>query len=56
MAYKGKMMPKVTCPCCGSTGWIVWFEPDSMTIERRDPCSHCEGTGEVDAEEEEQED
>jgi DnaJ-class molecular chaperone len=46
-------MPKVTCPCCHGTCWIVAYDAEKMEIASREPCAHCEGTGEIDAEVEE---
>jgi len=46
-------MPKVTCPCCHGTCWNVVYDPEKMEITSREPCAHCEGTGEIDAEVEE---
>ena len=46
----------VTCPCCHGTGWIVThFEHDDErgTTVHRDPCTHCQGKGEVPSELEE---
>ena len=43
-------MPKVTCPCCHGRGWMVWFEGNAADVARHDPCGHCEGTGEIEAE------
>ena len=50
MARERKM---ITCPCCHGTGWMVWFEENTSNVERRDPCGHCEGTGEIEGEVEE---
>jgi len=53
-------MPKVTCPCCkGDKKLVVWSEgklpgvdiPTIFVDEKE--CAHCEGTGQVDAEVEE---
>jgi len=33
----------------------VVYDPEKMEIASREPCSHCEGTGEVEAEVEEKE-
>jgi len=46
-------MPKVTCPCCHGTCWNVIYDLEKMEIVSREPCAHCEGTGEIEAEVEE---
>jgi hypothetical protein len=55
-------MPKVTCPCCHGEKKILVFErdptsnaPEDMVVVAvtHEECSHCEGTGEVEAEVEE---
>ena len=45
-------MPKITCPCCYGTCWIISHD-DRGNIIQHDPCGHCEGTGEIEAEVEE---
>ena len=52
--------PRMTdCPCCNGTGEIdvlihgrAWGDPDG--IYDVDPCDNCEGTGEIEAEEDEE--
>jgi hypothetical protein len=56
-------MPKVTCPCCHGKKKILVFERDHPTGNVPEDmvfvavshveCSHCEGTGEIEAEAEE---
>ena len=48
-------MPKVTCPCCHGTCWIVVYDfvDQVLVIKSREPCGHCEGTGKIEAEVEE---
>lgn len=46
---------KVECPCCKGLGIIFVHSPDllpgiEITTYSVDNCSHCEGTGEVEAE------
>lgn len=46
-------MPKVICPCCHGMKKVILYDYDTETIIARVDCSHCEGTGEVEAEVEE---
>ena len=48
-------MTLITCPCCHGTGWLVTHHDDPAVIQR-DPCTHCQGKGEVEAEVDEKKD
>ena len=45
-------MPKVTCPCCKGERVLVVFDEEYGEVIHM-VCMHCEGTGQVDAEVEE---
>jgi len=47
-------MTKVKCPCChGKKFLLIIDESGEKAYEYSIACSHCEGTGEIDAEVEE---
>jgi DnaJ-class molecular chaperone len=44
---------KATCPCCKGRKVLPVVEHDEIearTILRQEPCTHCQGTGEIDVE------
>jgi DnaJ-class molecular chaperone len=50
-------MPKVTCPCCKGEGEVITMDTShNFIITDITPCTHCEGTGKVEAEVEDPDD
>jgi len=51
MARERKPMIKIQCPCChGKKHLVIMDENYGPGYEYAFMCSHCEGTGEIDAE------